>query len=265
MYTVQWDVARPAFEAAPAGRRYPLADGVTHVVIRKAAGLWVRGAVAAWHAAHGDPAHLLIGELPLVGGRFIELARPAADAAEEVLAAPSCRFAIPVPSREVRAFIERERDRRMARPVHAREREDAPSHVLRALWDELVAAARALALPEAPRLAQDLRPLRGLLPRLRGTSGRIRGLLPSGAGGVPYDPAVYEAVYRSVLVRRHTDTLPLARVLAAGGSSAYDLGVPARELLPSADDAERAIRAVEARSPGVDRLAAEAGRWYLAP
>src|SRR5579864_1476208 len=76
VHTLQWDVARPVFEASPVGRRYPLVDGVTHVVIRKAAGLWVRGALADWHAANPSAAHVLIGELPLVGGRFIELARP---------------------------------------------------------------------------------------------------------------------------------------------------------------------------------------------
>jgi hypothetical protein len=235
VHTLQWDVARPVFEASPAGRRYPLVDGVTHVVIRKAAGLWVRGALADWHTANPSAAHVLIGELPLVGARFIELARPAADRAEDVLAAPSCRFIIPVPSRDVRAFVERERDLRMAQPVHAREREDAPSHVLRALWDELVAAARTLALPEAP---------------------------VGGGAAAPYDPAIYEAVYRHVLARRHAETLPLTRVFQLGSASAYDLGVPTRELLPSAVEVERAIRAVETRYPGLDELTADADRWY---
>jgi len=40
VHLLQWDVARPVFEASPAGRRYPLADGVTHAVIRSAAGRW---------------------------------------------------------------------------------------------------------------------------------------------------------------------------------------------------------------------------------
>lgn len=241
MHTLQWDVARPVFEAAPAGRRYPLVGGVTHIVVRKAAGLWVREAVASWHAANPLPAHLLIGELPLIGGRFIEPARPADDAAEAVLAAPSCRFVVPVPSRDVRTFVEAERDHRMARPVHPRERDDAPSHVLRALWDELAGAARSLALPAAS-------PAEG--PTLE------RG------GGGAYDPAIYEAVYRHVLAHRHTETLPLTRVLRVGRISAYDLGVPTRELLPSERDVERAIRAVEARYPRLEPLGAEMGRWY---
>ncbi len=34
VHLLQWDVARPVLEASPAGRRYPLADGVTHAVVR---------------------------------------------------------------------------------------------------------------------------------------------------------------------------------------------------------------------------------------
>jgi hypothetical protein len=233
--TLQWDVARPVFEAAPAGRRYPLADGVTHVVIRKAAGVWVRGAVASWHAAHAADRDLLIGEVPLVGARFVELARPAADAAEPLLAGAACRFIIPVPSRTVRAFIETERTRRMAEPHHPRERDDAPPPVLRALWDELVAVAHRLALPEA------------------GAAGE--------AGSVPYDPAIYEAVYRSVLGRRRTEAVPCTEVLPVGRISVYDLGVT-RDLVPAPEEADRAIAAVEAMYPDIARLAAEAERWY---
>ena len=235
VHTLQWDVARPVFEAAPAGRRYPLADGVTHVVIRKAAGLWVRTAVASWHAAHPGEAAVLIGEAPCAGGRFVELARPTPDDAEPVLAARSCRFVIPVPSREVRAFIEAERDRRMAQPLHARERDDAPSHVLRALWTDLAGIARALGL-RAAREAD---------------------------GALAYDPALYEAVYRRALARRHTEALPLTRVLPVAGVSAYDVDVPVSELVPSGPEIETAIRTVETRYPDLGRLAVEMNRWYV--
>jgi len=47
VHLLQWDVARPVFEATVAGRRYPLLEGVTHPVIRKAAGLWARRAASA--------------------------------------------------------------------------------------------------------------------------------------------------------------------------------------------------------------------------
>src|SRR5947208_1912836 len=82
VHLLQWDVARPVFEASPAGRRYPLADGVTHAVIRRAAGLWVRAALVEWNARHRQPEHLLVGETPFVGNRFIELARRTDDRGE---------------------------------------------------------------------------------------------------------------------------------------------------------------------------------------
>src|SRR5262245_10774399 len=126
VHLLQWDVARPVFEASPAGQRYPLTDGVTHAVIRKAAGLWVRRAVAAWSATYPDPRHLLLGETPFVGNRFVELAQRHGDAAEALLAGDACRFAIAVPATAVREFLEAERERRAAHPLHPREREDAP-------------------------------------------------------------------------------------------------------------------------------------------
>jgi hypothetical protein len=234
-HTLQWDVARPAFEGAPAGRRYPLTAGVTHPVIRKAAGLWVRAAVVMWHTSHPGTGHLLIGEVPLAGGRFIELARPAPDDAEPLLDAASCRFVIPVPSREVRSFIEAERSRRMADPRHPRERDDAPAHVLRALWDDLVAVGRTLRLPEAATAEP---------------------------GRLPYDPRLYEAVYRHVLRRRHTESLPIAQVWPVGDRSVYDLEGAAVDIVPSPEEVERSIRAVEAAYPDVRRLTAEMGQWY---
>src|SRR5437867_2336863 len=85
VHMLQWDVARPVFEASAAGQRYPVVQGVTHGVIRKAAGLWARQAVVQWHQRYPEAGHLLIGETPFVGHRFIELARQRADAAEPLL------------------------------------------------------------------------------------------------------------------------------------------------------------------------------------
>src|SRR5436309_14175621 len=133
VHLLQWDVARPVFEASPAGQRYPLADGVTHAVIRRAAGLWVRDALVDWNARYHDPEHLLVGEVPFVGNRFVELARRIDDRAEAMLTAASCRFAIAVPSGEVRRLLEAQRERRPRTPLHPRDREDAPPHLPRHL------------------------------------------------------------------------------------------------------------------------------------
>lgn len=227
-HLLQWDVARPAFEASQAGRRYPLVDGVTHAVIRRAAGLWVRDALVEWSERYREPEHLLVGETPFVGNRFVELARRAEDRAEALLTSPSCRFVIARPSREARAFLEGQRERRAAAPLHPREREDAPPHVLRDLWQSLVAIA-------------------------------------GGKAGVatPYDPAVYSGVYERVLRHRNTELVELDMILPTERLSVYDFATAPRDLVPTVLDAERFVHEVERRYPDLRALDEEIARWWV--
>jgi hypothetical protein len=236
VHLLQWDTARPCFEASPAGARYPVIDGVTQPVIRKAVGLWVRRAVLEWAGGHASAEHLLVGETPLVGNRFLELARPGDDAAEPLLAGEAAHFVIPVPSREVRRLVEAERARRAARPLHPREREDAPPAVLQAVWRDLAGAAAALSLAPPPPPGSD----------------------------VPYDPAVYQRVYGHVLRHRRVEPLPIDRSFPTAGLSVYDLAIPSRELLPTAGEATAAIEEVERRYADLRVLEGEIARWYVA-
>ncbi len=241
VHVLQWDVARPAFEVSDAGMRYPMRDGVTHSVIRKAAGLWARSAIVAWAAHHPAPEHLLIGETPFVGHRFIELARRADDAAEPMLSAPSCRFVIPVPSREVRGFLEAERERRAAHPRHARERDDAPPNVLRDLWRALADVALTLGVV-AP-------------------AGSV-AVPPDSAAATPYDPSAYQRVYEMLLRHRHADALPLAIILPTAEFSVYEFEVVRHDIAPTPEDAVSFIREVETRYPDPDTLEREVARWW---
>jgi len=248
VHLLQWDVARPVFEASPAGRRYPVADGVTHGIIRKAAGLWVRRAVAGWHESHPGPEHLLVGETPFIGNRFVELARRLDDEAEALLTAPACRFAIPVPSREVRRFLEAERERRAASPLHPREREDAPPHVLRDLWRELADVARQLAPGRAAaEPAADC--------------GR-QTIAAAGDGSPPYDPAVYARVYQTILRHRNVDTLEVDAILPTAKLSAYDFAVALPDLVPTESEAEACIREIEGGHRDPSALARQLARWW---
>ncbi len=235
IHLLQWDVVRPRFEAGRAGAQYPTREGVTHSVIRKAVGVWARHAVVEWQHRYPASRHLLIGETPLVGHRFIELARHEDDAAEPLLAAGSCRFVIPVPSPEVRRFLEAERDRRIHRPVHDREREDAPPHVLRALWDQLVDAGRAL------------------------------GVDPDGepAASPPYDPDLYERVYRLVLRHRQVTGLTVDTVFSNAGFSVYEFAIPAHDVVPFPGETDRFIEDVERQYPDLSSLTHEVDRWYV--
>lgn len=229
VHLLQWDVARPVFEASPAGRRYPLTGGVTHAVIRKAAGLWVRQALVAWDERSPGPAHLLIGETPFVGSRFIELAGRLDDRAETVLTSPSCRFVIAVPSREVRRFLEAERERRSANPLHPSEREDAPPRVLRDTWRELAEVARRL----------------GVSP-------------PSD----DYDPAVYRRVYERILRYRNVEIVPLDVILPTGALSVYDFAVAPPGVAPTEDEAGAFIAGAERRHPDRAVLDREIDGWW---
>jgi hypothetical protein len=134
------------------------------------------------------------------------------DAAEAVLVRPTTRFVIPVPSATLRRHLEAERARRAEAPVHAREREDAPPDVLRGVWRELLAAARALGMA----VADDA-----------------------------YAPDIYREVYERLLARRHVDALPMDERLPTTSMSAYEFRIPTTDLVPSADQTARFIAEAE--------------------
>jgi hypothetical protein len=229
VHLLQWDVARPVFEASQAGRRYPLTDGVTDPVIRKAAGLWARGAVADWDQRHPGGEPLLIGETPLVGGRFVELTRRVEDRAEALLGSPACRFVVAVPSRDVRSFIEAERERRSAKPRHPRECEDAPPRVLREAWRELAVAAERLGI--------------------------------AATGDHDYDPVLYGRAYDTILGSRNVDVVSLDAILPAEAFSVYDFAAEASSLVPTPEETAAFIEAVERRydRPSLER---EIDGWW---
>ena len=247
VHLLQWDVARPGFEASHAGRRYPQVNGVTHAVIRRAAGLWARAALAIWDERYPAPEHLLVGETPFVGNRFVELARRLDDRAEAPLTAASCRFVIAVPSPEVRRFIEAERELRSASPRHPREREDASPRVLRDLWRDLASIAHALArsAPETEYAGES------------GVSGRAGSDAP-----VPYDPILYARLYERVLRHRPFEVLAHDVVLPTETMSVYDFAVAPHDLVPTSAEGETFIREVERRYPDLTTLEAEMARWW---
>ena len=228
VHLLQWDVARQAFETPGILVRYPEVAGTTHAAIRRAAGMWVRDAVANWAEAHAGDDDLLLGEAPLVGNRFIELARRESDQAEAFLAAPTTQFIIPAPTLAVRRAIEIRRQREIEQPRHAREAANAPPHVLTLLMKELRAAGAVLGVPGA------------------GTEGG-------------YDPDVYIAVYSRLLEHRHARALPIDECWPVV-SSAYDLGVGAADLQPSAAQVRSTMERVEAL--GSRQLEYEVQNWF---
>jgi hypothetical protein len=234
VHLLQWDVARPVFEASPPGQRYPMVHGITHGVVRKAIGLWARHLLVRWHQQHHGPSHLLIGEVPCIGHRLIELARPYDDPAERLLTDASSRFVIPVPSPQVRGFVEAERRRRQVDPVHDQETQDAPPSVLQALWHELARIA--------PRLGV----------------ARTSCTIP-----LPYDPALYQGVYQVLLRHRHTHVMPVDTLLPTTTVSVYDFAIERTCIMPSSEEVARFIEAVEQHYPDAKTLQREMDQWYL--
>lgn len=228
VHLLQWDIARSAFETPAILGRYPEVNGVTHAAIRKAAGLWCRSAVTAWDKAQSDPAAILIGELPLIGNRLVELVVPAIDDAEAFLRSDRAQFLVPVPSRRLRRAISAARAREMAQPRHERDRSNAPPDLLNAHWVELLAVARKL------------------------------GLNGDGSEG-EFDPDLYAAVYMHLLRFRKARLLTIDELLPVGGSP-YQLGVEPRELRATGDEVAQIMSRVVAMPDRI--LEAEVAAWY---
>lgn len=208
VHLLQYDVSRAPFEAPIYLSRYPEVDGVTHPAIRKAVGLWARTGVTHWLQQYPEAAHLLLGEVPLIGNRLIELTQPFEDAIEPTLASEQTLFVIPAPSTAVRQHIERAREQSIQNPQHENETKDAPPNVLRDLWQQVTQLAKQFGLTDSADKA-----------------------------GLTYDPYVYTAVYQQLLQHRHHQTLIIDTILEPSGS-AYDLKISGIEL--AATEAEAA-------------------------
>ena len=213
VHTVQWDVSRSVFETPAIQQRYPEIDGVTHAAIRKAVGLWSRDAILQWHKTHPGPEHLLIGEVPLIGNRLIELVAPHDDEVEVLLRGGGSLFVVPVPSWEVREVIERSRERTIAEPQHEKERWDASPDVLRALWRDVNMLARRINLTKA-------------------------------AENAPYNPYIYGGVYGALLRHRPHQLILIEDVLRPA-KSVYDLQVVSSQLQADPETVSAVIAHVE--------------------
>lgn len=216
LHSIQWDVTRAAFEGTPENQaKYPEIDGSTQPIMRKAVGLWARQGIFDWHREFADPAHLLIGEVPLIGNRLIELVQKGDDAVESLLGSEKTAFFLPVPSKRIRQIIEDAREATISNPRNKNEEKDAQPNVLRALWEDVAQVGFELGL-------LDERP----------------------TGGVAYDPAVYTAVYQHLLQHRHVHQLDIDVQLQPIGS-AYDLNVFQTELSASPDEVTKIMHDLE--------------------
>lgn len=231
VHLLQWDVARMAFETADIIAKYPEIDGLTQPIIRKAVGMWARQGVWQWDQAHPDSQHILVGEVPLVGNRLIELVQTQEDAVESLLGSAATHFFLPVPSREIRNIIEAARAKSIANPQHEKEVKDAPPNILQLNWFQANELAYELGLLDEPPVS-----------------------------GMAYDPEVYTAVYRHLLQRRHHTILPITETLKSG-RSVYDLDVVVSDLQAAPAEVSRIMSHLE-NDFTLEEIAQDVAQWF---
>lgn len=236
-HLLQWDVCRlPFLTNDRVKEHYHENDGITHAGVRKAVGLWARRAVGYWSDAHRDDRDILIGEVPIIGNRLVELVRREQDPVEPLLSdGETACFAIPTPSRRVRRLIEVQRKERSVNPLHEREKGDAQPDIMYALWEDLRAVASRF----------------GLLDEAGKAGGKGE-----------YDPDLYCDTYSALLKRRSSGRIDLDILLSTEGRSVYDLSAGQRDLVPSAREVEAAIREMEDRYARPEALAQAVEQWY---
>ena len=229
VHLLRYNFARQPFETEVNITKYPEIDGVTDPALRKAVGLWARQAVKIWQETHPEPNQMLIGELPLIGSRLIELVEPMEDAVEPLLNSEQTLFVVPVPSWEVREVIEKRRKRTLADPQNEQEKLDAPPNVLQAMWQEVNGLARQIGLTKA-------------------------------SPQTPYNPYIYGGVFEALLHHRPRKLLLIDQVLRPS-RSVYELEVLAGTLQPTADEANQTMARVES-SYTRDELANLVQNWH---
>jgi hypothetical protein len=227
---LQWDVSRQAFETPDILRRYPEVGGSTHVIIRRAVGLWAREALCNWIEAHPEPPHMLLVEAPLIGGRLSELAHRLDDDAEALLSRSDVQFYIPTPTVEVRRTIEAARRAEMATNRHARDAANAIPTLVDELWQMVAATARKLRIECADSLSV-------------------------------YSPDAYFAVYQAVLRHRVGTKVLIDEVVPIHGSPhEFDFLEPIEELAPP--EAQVPSLIAQAEREGHEAVASRAALWY---
>ncbi|WP_206040784.1 hypothetical protein [Roseobacter ponti] len=230
---IRWDAGLAAFERDSILARYPdVADG-SHPIIRKAAGLWARQALARWLSENRDPAEMLIGEVPIIGSRYSEFVQVIPDAAEPALASDTTVFFYPVPTGELREKLEAIRKATFANPQHPDEARDAPPEIMNLAW------------------------------RLTREKAIELGLVTARAVGdqSSYDETTYRRFFDHLLRHRNARAIDIDTLYSVSGT-AHDLEAGISELIATPGEVENAIADVElALTAG--KVVREVENWYL--
>ncbi len=230
VHIMRWDTGLAAFQTEDILARYPDVSDGTHPLIRKAAGLWGRRALARWQVEHTDPTDMIVGEVPIIGNRFSEFIQAQPDQVEPALASEETTFIYPVPTKSLRANLEAIRRSTFANPKHPDEARDAPPSTMELAWRQTCAKAAELGLVSEVDIHS------------------------------PYEETIYVRFFEHLLQHRNSIGIGFDTIYSDAGS-AHDLNANFLELRASPDEVQSAIAEVEAVST-VEEAARDVENWY---
>lgn len=169
---IQWDIARKAFETPEIAQHFPMGDGVVHNGLKLAVGKWLLSTINNWLITNTQKEDLLLIEAPLVGHRFIEIAKIQENRIlEQFFKSKAFQVIVPIPSKKVRAKIEGDRAAQISED--ARVWTGAKPSVMLMLWKMICGIANQF----GRNIPMDSQP--------------------------PYNPEVYEFVFSKILQHRY--------------------------------------------------------------
>ncbi|KIC47156.1 hypothetical protein RA28_05565 [Ruegeria sp. ANG-S4] len=230
VHIMRWDTGLAAFQTEDLLARYPDVSDGTHPLIRKAAGLWGRRALARWLAENTDPTDMIVGEVPIIGNRFSEFIQAQPDQIEPALASEETTFIYPVPTKSLRANLEAIRRSTFANPKHPDEARDAPPSTMELAWRLTCAKAAEL------------------------------GLISEADSHSPYEEMIYVRFFEHLLQHRNSIRIGVDTIYSNAGS-AHDLEASILELNASPDEVRCVVAEVEAAF-NVEEATRDVENWY---
>jgi hypothetical protein len=227
---IQWDMARKAFETPEILAKYPLGDGLTHNGVLISIGLWIIDVLKKWLIENTNKNALLLIEAPLLGNRFIELAKIVEDyEVEKFLKSPEFQVIVPIPSKKLRKEIEVARAKDLSE--NATVWTGAKPSVMLMLWKMVCGIANKL----GKNITLEGQPL--------------------------YDPIIYEFVFSKVLKNRHFITLYISKFYPVSIESEDELhGLGSLKAQPN--EANNYVEIISHKYPTIEELAKIVDNWY---
>ncbi len=230
VHIIRWDTGLASFQTDDILASYPDVSDGTHPLVRKAAGLWGRRALARWLAANADPNDMIVGEVPIIGNRFSEFIQTQTDQVEPVLASEETTFIYPVPTKNLRANLEAIRRSTFANPRHPDEARDAPPSTMELAWRLTCAKAAEL------------------------------GLISEADGHSPYEEMIYVRFFEHLLQHRNAIRIGVDTIFS-DAASAHEIEANIPELRASPDDVRCAIAEIEDAFT-FEEAARDVENWY---